>query len=85
MPKKSVVRKAPPLPKAPDKRIVKRALKAAKELEKIPMPTRQEVSDIYKKALGESRDLQKLLKPEWFVKDVHGKPKKKAKKKRSRR
>jgi hypothetical protein len=52
------------------KDIAKKALKAAKELEQIPMPSREDVVKVYKEALEESKRLQKLLKAEWFVKDV---------------
>lgn len=60
--------------------IEKKALKAAKKLEKIPEPTEKDVQKIYKAALEESRQLERLLKPEWFVKDVDKPPKKQRKK-----
>lgn len=63
-----------------EKNLVKKTLAAAKELEKIPEPTEKEIVSIYKDALEEARRLQKLLKPEWFVKDVD-KPGKKLRKK----
>jgi hypothetical protein len=62
-----------------EKDIAKKALKAAKELEKMPMPSREEIAAIYKDAMEEAKKLQKLLKPEWFVKDVDEPGKKKKK------
>ncbi len=62
-----------------EKGIAKKALKAAKELEQLPTPTKQEIVKLYKEGLEEAKRLQKLLKPEWFVKDVD-KPGKKTKK-----
>ncbi|MEM4253795.1 MAG: hypothetical protein QXR48_00185 [Candidatus Woesearchaeota archaeon] len=61
-------------------KIEKKALAAAKELEKIPEPSREEISKIYREGIEEARRLQKLLKPEWFVKDID-KPGKRLKKK----
>ncbi|MEM4239622.1 MAG: hypothetical protein QXM31_00335 [Candidatus Woesearchaeota archaeon] len=58
--------------------IEKRALAAAKKLEKIPEPTKEEIAGIYKETVEEARRLNKILKPEWFVKDID-KPAKKAK------
>lgn len=58
------------------KDIAKRALKAAKELEKLPEPSKKEIVALYKEAFEESRRLQKMLKPEWFVKDVDVRAKK---------
>jgi hypothetical protein len=52
------------------KDISKRALAAAKELEKIPMPTREEIVKYYKEGLEEAKRLQRLLKPAWFVDDT---------------
>ncbi len=60
--------------------IEKKALKAAKKLEKIPEPTNRDIEKILKESIAEARQLQKLLKPEWFVKDTD-KPSKKQKKK----
>lgn len=51
------------------KGVVKKALKAAKELERLHEPTKQEVVQLYKEGLQHARELQKLLKKEWFVKD----------------
>ncbi len=62
-----------------EKSLAKKALAAAKEIEKLPEPTKKEIVAVYKDALEEARRLQKLLKPEWFVKDVD-KPGKKKKK-----
>lgn len=59
----------------------KEAMKRAKKLEKLPMPTRKEIAEVYKEGMEEAQKLQKLLKPQWFLKDVHKKKKKKAKKK----
>ncbi|MEM2916141.1 MAG: hypothetical protein QXT19_02180 [Candidatus Woesearchaeota archaeon] len=61
-------------------KIGKKALVAAKELEKIPEPSREEIVKIYKEGMHEAERLQKLLKPEWFVKDID-KPGKKLRKK----
>ncbi len=61
------------------KGIAKKALAAAKELEKIPAPSEKEIVAVYKKAFEEAKRLQKLLKPEWFVKDTD-KPARKKKK-----
>ncbi len=60
--------------------IEKKALAAAKELEKIPEPSKEEIVEIYKEGIHGAERLQKLLKPEWFVKDID-KPGKKLKKK----
>ncbi len=57
--------------------IEKKALAAAKELEKIPEPSKEEITRIYREGLKEVGRLQKLLKPEWFVKDID-KPAKKS-------
>ena len=51
------------------KDLVKKALKAAKELEQVPMPSKEDIVRIYKEGLEEAKRLQKLLKPEWFVED----------------
>ncbi len=58
--------------------VEKKALAAAKELEKIPEPSKEEITKIYKEGIKEVQRLQKLLKPEWFVKDID-KPAKKTK------
>jgi hypothetical protein len=64
-----------PVPKG----LAKQALKAAKELEKIPMPSQEEIVRVYKDAFEQAKRLQKLLKPAWFVQDTD-KPGKKRKK-----
>lgn len=58
---------------------VREAMKKAKELERTPIPSREEIAAIYKEGLQEAEKLRKLLEPEWFVKDVHKPGKKKAK------
>lgn len=60
--------------------ITKKALAGARELEKIPMPSKEDVVKVYKEALEEAKRLQKLLKPEWFVKDIDRKGRKLKKK-----
>lgn len=52
------------------KKGVQKALAKAHELEKVPMPTRQEIVKIYKEGMEEAEKLRKLLKPEWFMKDT---------------
>lgn len=61
-------------------KIEKKALLAAKELEKIPEPSKEEITRIYREGIEEAHRLQRLLKPEWFVKDID-KPGKRLKKK----
>ena len=51
------------------KDLVKKALAAAKELEKLPQPTEKQIVALYKQGLQEAERLNKLLKPEWFVGD----------------
>lgn len=63
-----------------EKNIAKKALAAAREIENLPEPTEKDIVAVYKDALEEARRLQKLLKPEWFVKDID-KPKTKRRKK----
>jgi hypothetical protein len=46
----------------------------------MPVPSREEIARIYKDAMEEAKKLQKLLKPEWFVKDVDEPGKRKKKK-----
>ena len=53
------------------KKTVKEALKKAKELEKKPVPTKQEIISIYKDGITQAQKLGKLLKPAWFVSDEH--------------
>ena len=55
------------------KKEVRKALVRAKELEKIPTPTKEEIVSIYKEGMNEAEKLRKLLKPEWFVKDEDAK------------
>ncbi len=52
------------------KKYIEKTLAAAKELEKIPGPSKEEIVMIYKEGMREAERLQKLLKPEWFVKDI---------------
>ena len=66
--------------KAGDKKLVD-ALAEAKKLESEHVPTREELTEIYKKSLAEAEELRKQLKPSWFVKDVHVEKSKKTKKK----
>lgn len=61
------------------KKLVKKALAEAKKLEKIPEPKSKEITKVYKQGLEHAHELQRLLKSEWFVKDVD-KPNKKKKK-----
>ena len=55
------------------KKVVKEAMKKAKEIEKIPTPSREEVLELYKAGLKSAEKLNKLLKPQWFISDVHKK------------
>jgi len=68
------------MPNKKKDKLVKKALAAAKELEKIPEPTEKDIVKIYKAGLEEARKLQKLLKPEWFVEDTDKQGKKLKKK-----
>jgi len=67
-----------------DRKDVKDALKKAKQLEKEAPLSRKEEVALYKESIEFSEKLRQLLKPAWFVKDVHKKkkPKKAAKKKK---
>ena len=65
------------------KKEVKEALKKAKELEKERILTPKEETGIQREAVSLSEKLKKLLRPEWFIKDIHKRPKKKAVKKKS--
>jgi hypothetical protein len=60
--------------------VEKNALKSARALEKIPELTETDVKKIYNAALEESRRLEGLLRPEWFVKDIDKPIRKKGKK-----
>jgi hypothetical protein len=51
------------------KKDVRKAMEKAKELEKIPVPSKEEIVAIYKEGLEEAEKLRKLLKPQWFVHD----------------
>ena len=51
------------------KKEVRKAMEKAKELERIPVPTKEEIVAIYKEGLEEAEKLRKLLKPQWFVRD----------------
>ncbi len=55
------------------KKEVRQAMEKAKELEKVPIPTKEEIVAIYKEGLEEAEKLRKLLKPSWFVGDKHRK------------
>jgi hypothetical protein len=56
------------------KGLAKKALAAAKELEHVHEPSRAEITHIYKEGLQHARELQKLLKRAWFVKDTDKAP-----------
>lgn len=53
------------------KKAVKEALKKAKELEKKPVPTKEQILAVYKEGITNAQKLGKLLKPAWFVSDEH--------------
>jgi len=55
------------------KKEVRNAMERAKELEKIPLPSKEEITAIYKEGLEEAEKLRKLLKPQWFIADIHKK------------
>jgi len=64
---------------------VKKAIKKAKQLEKDRILTPKQELKIQKEMASFSEKLQNLLKPAWFVKDVHKKrSSKKAKKTRKK-
>ncbi len=52
------------------KKEVRKAMEKAKQLEKIPVPSKEEIVTIYKEGLEEAEKLRKLLKPQWFVRDT---------------
>ncbi|MEM3154031.1 MAG: hypothetical protein QW165_00490 [Candidatus Woesearchaeota archaeon] len=52
------------------KKEVRKAMEKAKELEKIPLPSKQEITTIYKEGMQEAEKLRKLLKPAWFMHDT---------------
>ncbi|HLF54209.1 MAG TPA: hypothetical protein VI612_00625 [Candidatus Nanoarchaeia archaeon] len=51
------------------KKEIRKALAKAKELEKIPYPSKEEIVKVYKDGLEEAERLRKLLKPAWFILD----------------
>ena len=55
------------------KKEVRKAMEKAKELEKTPVPTKEEIVKVYKEGLEEAEKLRKLLKPQWFIRDEHKK------------
>lgn len=55
------------------KKEVRKAMEKAKELEKVPVPTKEEITATYKEGMEEAEKLRKLLKPQWFVKEQHKK------------
>jgi len=55
------------------KKEVRQAMVKAKELEKIPTPTKEETVKVYKEGMEEAEKLKKLLKPEWWVEDKDAK------------
>ncbi|VVB81542.1 Uncharacterised protein [uncultured archaeon] len=55
------------------KKEVRKAMVKAKEIEKIPVPTKEEIVSVYKEGMEEAEKLRKLLKPQWFVRDTDGK------------
>ncbi len=69
-----------------EKKEVKKALEQAKILEKEPepIPTREKEVELVKDTVSLAEKLKSLLKPEWFVKDVHKACKKCDKAKKSR-
>ena len=56
-----------------EKKRVKEALEKAKELEKKKLLTPKEEVELQQEAVSFSEKLKKLLKPAWFVSDVHKK------------
>ena len=56
------------------KKKTKQALAAARELERIPMPSEKEIVSLYKEGLEEAQKLNKILKQAWFVKDTDKAP-----------
>ena len=64
------------------KKEVRQAIVRAKQIEKIPLPTREEIVKTYKEGIEEAQKLRKLLKPQWFVADIDGKECKKKHRKR---
>jgi len=58
------------------KKEIRQAMVKAKELEKIPSLTKEEIVAVYKEGLEEAEKLRKLLKPQWFIHDTDVKQKK---------
>ncbi|MBS3147626.1 hypothetical protein J4219_01955 [Candidatus Woesearchaeota archaeon] len=56
------------------KKEILKALARAKELERLPDPTNEEIAAIYKDAMEKAGELNKLLEPCWFINDVHKQP-----------
>jgi len=52
------------------KKEVRKAMVKAKEIEKIPVPSKEEIVKTYKEGMEEAAKLRKLLKPEWFIRDT---------------
>lgn len=61
------------------KKEILKALARAKELERLPDPTNEEIAAIYKDAMEKAGELNKLLEPCWFINDTHKQQPKKAK------
>ena len=54
-----------------ERKEVKKALEEAKRLEREAPLSRKEEVDLYRESIQFSEKLKDLLKPSWFVKDVH--------------
>ena len=52
------------------KKEVRKAIVRAKEIEKIPNPSKEEIVKTYKEGMEEAAKLRKLLKPQWFIRDT---------------
>ena len=63
-----------------EKKEVKKALEEAKRLGAEPSVSVEEIVRTYEADLAKTAKTQKFLKPAWFVKDLHGSSRKKAKK-----
>ena len=61
------------------KKVVK-AMKAAKKLEKIPVPKDKELLKVYKDTKQSIQRLNKLLKPQWYLDDTTKRSSKRKKK-----
>ncbi|MBI4016304.1 MAG: hypothetical protein HY363_01260 [Candidatus Aenigmarchaeota archaeon] len=53
-----------------DRKELKEALRKAKELEKEPITSNEELVKLYQENMERSEELKKLLKKEWFVHDT---------------